>query len=114
MCIERIAVRYKRIVFKATLPIYRELLPYILYTTYSIRLDNWAKYSAIALIAQKNSHNFIPKAYVLWVLGLILYYKRLNVTDLITAVVRLLRRDMNGLVETALGELEPVEPWDKG
>ena len=36
------------------------------------------------------------------------------VTDLITAVVRLLRRDLNGLVEAALGELEPVEPWDEG
>ena len=68
--IERIAVRYKRKVFKATLPIYGELLLYILYTTYSIRLGNWAKYSTIALIAQKNSHNFIPKAYVLRVLGL--------------------------------------------
>jgi hypothetical protein len=40
MYVERIAVRYKRIVFKATLPIYGELLLYILYTTYSIRLDN--------------------------------------------------------------------------
>jgi len=29
--------------------------------------------------------------------------------DLITAVVRLLRRDINGLVETALGELGLVE-----
>ena len=33
-----------------------------------------------------------------------------SVTDLITAVVRLLRRDMNGLVKTALGELELVKP----
>jgi hypothetical protein len=74
--IEQIAVRYKCKVFKATLPIYRELLLYILYTTYFIRLGNWAKYSAIALIVQKNSYNFIPKVYVLWVLGLILYYKR--------------------------------------
>jgi hypothetical protein len=40
MCIERITARYKRMVFKATLPIYRELLLYILYTTYSIRLSN--------------------------------------------------------------------------
>jgi hypothetical protein len=39
-CIERIAARYKRKVFKATLPIYGELLLYILYTTYSIRLGN--------------------------------------------------------------------------
>jgi hypothetical protein len=38
--IERIAARYKRKVFKATLPIYGELLLYILYTTYSIRLGN--------------------------------------------------------------------------
>ena len=74
--IKRITARYKYKVFKATLPIYRELLLYILYTTYSIRLDNWAKYGVIALIAQKNSHNFIPKAYVLRVLGLIPYYKR--------------------------------------
>jgi hypothetical protein len=40
MYIEWIAARYKRIVFKATLPIYRELLLYVLYTTYSIRLGN--------------------------------------------------------------------------
>jgi hypothetical protein len=40
MCIEWIVARYKRIVFKATLPIYGELLLYILYTTYSIRLGN--------------------------------------------------------------------------
>ena len=32
-----------------------------------------------------------------------------NVTDLITAVVRLLQRDINGLVETALGELKLVK-----
>jgi len=38
--IERITARYKRKVFKATLPIYGELLLYILYTTYSIRLGN--------------------------------------------------------------------------
>ena len=38
--IERIIVRYKRKVFKATLPIYRELLLYILYITHSIRLGN--------------------------------------------------------------------------
>ena len=76
--VERIAARYKRKVFKATLPISRELLLYILYTTYSIRLGNWARYSTIALMAQKNSHNFIPKAYVLRVLGLMLCYKRLK------------------------------------
>ena len=63
--IERITVRYERKVFKATLPIYKELLLYILYTTHSIRLGNWARYSATALIAQKNSYNFIPEAYVL-------------------------------------------------
>jgi len=56
---------------------YRELLPYILYTTHSIRLSNWARYGATALIAQKNSHNFVPTAYVLRVLGLMPYYKRL-------------------------------------
>ena len=32
------------------------------------------------------------------------------ITDLITAVVQLLRRDINGLVETALGELALVKP----
>ena len=32
-----------------------------------------------------------------------------GVTDLITIVVRLLRRDINGLVKTALGELELVK-----
>ena len=31
------------------------------------------------------------------------------VTDLITAVVQLLRRDINGLVKIALGELELVK-----
>ena len=65
MYIKRIAVKYKYKVFKATLPIYKELLLYILYTTYFIRLGNWAKYSIIALIVQKNSYNFIPKAYIL-------------------------------------------------
>jgi hypothetical protein len=50
MCIEWITARYKCKVFKATLPIYRELLPYILYTTHSIKLGNWAGYSATALI----------------------------------------------------------------
>ena len=74
--IEQIIARYKCKVFKATLPIYRELLLYILCTTHSIKLGNWVKYSAIALIIQKNSHNFIPEAYILQVLGLILYYKR--------------------------------------
>ena len=76
--IKQIAVKYKYKIFKATLPIYRELLLYILYTTYSIRLGNWAGYSAIALIVQKNSHNFIPKVYILQVLGSILYHKRLK------------------------------------
>jgi hypothetical protein len=78
MYIKQITVRYKYKVFKAILPIYGELLLYILYTTHSIKLGNWARYSAIALIVQKNSHNFIPKAYILWVLGLMLYYKRLK------------------------------------
>ena len=36
-----------------------------------------------------------------------------GVTDLITAVVRLLQKDINGLVKTALGELELVKLWDK-
>ena len=76
MYIKQIIIRYKYKVFKATLSIYRELLLYILYTTHFIKLGNWAGYSTIALIVQKNSHNFIPKVYVLWVLGLILYYKR--------------------------------------
>jgi hypothetical protein len=74
--IEQIAARYKYKVFKATLPIYRELLLYILYTTHSIKLGNWAGYSATALIIQKNFYNFVSKVYVLQVLGLILYYKR--------------------------------------
>jgi len=65
MCVKRIAARYKYKVFKATLPICGELLLYILYATHSIRLGNWARYSATALIAQKNSYNFVPKAYVL-------------------------------------------------
>jgi hypothetical protein len=76
MYIEQIIVRYKCKVFKATLPIYKELLLYILYTTHSIKLSNWARYSTIAFIVQKNSYDFIPKAYILRVLGLILYYKR--------------------------------------
>ena len=65
MYIEQIAAKYKYKVFKATLPIYRELLLYVFYTTHSIRLDNWAGYSTTAFIAQKNSHNFIPEVYVL-------------------------------------------------
>jgi hypothetical protein len=36
-----------------------------------------------------------------------------NVTDLVSAVVQLLRRDMNELVETAREALEPIEPWDE-
>ena len=48
--IKQIIVRYKYKIFKATLPIYRELLLYILYTTHSIRLGNWARYNTIALI----------------------------------------------------------------
>ena len=40
MCIERITVKYKYKVFKTTLPICGELLLYILYTTYFIRLGN--------------------------------------------------------------------------
>ena len=77
-CIKQITARYKRKVFKATLPIYRELLLYVLYTTHSIKLGNWARYSIIALIVQKNSYNFILNAYILQVLGLIPYYKRLK------------------------------------
>ena len=46
--VKQIAVRYKHKVFKATLPIYGELLLYILYTTHSIRLDNWARYNITA------------------------------------------------------------------
>jgi hypothetical protein len=76
--IKQITARYKYKVFKATLPIYRELLLYILYTTYSIKLGNWARYSTTALIVQKNSHNLVPKAYILQVLGLMLYHKRLK------------------------------------
>jgi hypothetical protein len=76
MYIKQIAARYKYKVFEATLPIYKELLLYILYTTHFIKLDNWARYSATALITQKNFYDFIPKIYILWVLGLILYYKR--------------------------------------
>ena len=63
--IERITAKYKYKVFKATLPIYGELLLYIFYTTYFIKLGNWAKYSATALIVQKNFYNFILKAYIL-------------------------------------------------
>ena len=51
MCVKQIIIRYKRKVFKATLPIYKELLLYILYTTHSIRLGNWAGYNIIAFIA---------------------------------------------------------------
>ena len=40
MCIKQIIVRYKYKVFKATLPIYRELLLYVFYTIYFIRLGN--------------------------------------------------------------------------
>ena len=76
--IKQIAARYKCKVFKTTLSIYRELLLYILYTTHSIRLGNWAGYNTTAFIVQKNFYNFIPKAYILWVLGLMLYYKRLK------------------------------------
>ena len=50
MYIKRITAKYKYKVFKTTLPIYRELLLYILYTTYFIRLGNWAKYRATAFI----------------------------------------------------------------
>ena len=48
--IKQITARYKYKVFKAILPIYRELLLYILYTTYSIKLGNWARYNTIAFI----------------------------------------------------------------
>ena len=45
MYIEQIIVKYKYKIFKTILPIYRELLLYILYTTYSIKLGIWAKYN---------------------------------------------------------------------
>jgi hypothetical protein len=51
MYIEWIIARYECKVFKATLPIYKELLLYIFYTTHSIKLGNWAGYSATALVA---------------------------------------------------------------
>jgi hypothetical protein len=51
MYIKWITARYKYKVFKATLPIYKELLLYVLCATYSIKLGNWARYSATALIA---------------------------------------------------------------
>ena len=35
------------------------------------------------------------------------------VTDLISAIVRLLREDINGLVKTVWEALEPIKPWDK-
>jgi tellurite resistance-related uncharacterized protein len=78
MYIKQIAARYKCKVFKATLPIYKELLPYILYTTHSIKLGNWARYSITALVVQKNSYNFIPEVYILQVLGLMPCHKRLK------------------------------------
>jgi hypothetical protein len=78
ICVKQIAARYKCKVFKATLPIYRELLLYVLYTTHSIKLGNWARYSITALVVQKNSYNFIPEVYVLRVLGSMLCYKRLK------------------------------------
>ena len=78
MCVERIAARYECKVFEATLPICGELLLYILCATHSIRLGNWAGYSTIALVAQKNSHDFVPEAYVLRVLGLMPCHKRLE------------------------------------
>ena len=78
MCVEQIAVRYKRKVFEATLPICGELLPYVLYATNSIRLGNWAGYGVTALVAQKNSHDFVPEAYVLRVLGSMSCHKRLE------------------------------------
>ena len=40
MYIKWITVNYKYKVFKATLPIYRELLLYVLYTTHSIKLGD--------------------------------------------------------------------------
>ena len=50
MYIKQIMVKYKYKVFKATLFIYRELLLYILCITHSIKLGNWARYSATAFI----------------------------------------------------------------
>ena len=49
--IERIVVKYKCKVSKATLPVCGELLLYILYTTHFIKLGNWAGYNITALIA---------------------------------------------------------------
>ena len=40
--------------------------------------------------------------------------KTLSVTDLILAVVRLLKRDINRLVEKAWEMLKLVKLWDKG
>ena len=77
--IKQITARYKYKVFKTTLPIYRELLLYILYTTHSIKLGNWAGYSTTVLIVQKNSYNFIPKVYILRVLGLMPCHKRFKI-----------------------------------
>ena len=77
-CVERIAARYERKVFEATLPICGELLPYVLCATHSIRLGNWAGYGATALVAQKNSHDFVPEVYVLRVLGSMPCHKRLE------------------------------------
>jgi hypothetical protein len=37
-----------------------------------------------------------------------------GVTDLISAVVALLRRDTDGLARAVQEALEPVEPWDEG
>jgi hypothetical protein len=50
MYIKWIIIRYKCKVFKATLPIYKELLLYILYATHSIKLGNWARYGTTALM----------------------------------------------------------------
>jgi hypothetical protein len=76
--VKQIAARYEYKVFEAILPIYKELLLYILCATHFIKLGNWAGYNITALVAQKNSYNFVPEVYVLWVLGLMLCYKRLK------------------------------------
>ena len=78
MCVEWIAVRYKCKVFETTLPICGELLPYVLYATHFMKLDNWAGYGATVFMVQKSSHDLVLKAYILQVLGSMLCHKRLK------------------------------------
>ena len=81
--IEQIIAKYKYKVFKATLPIYRELLLYILYTTHSIKLDNQARYSTTALIVQKiysNSSLYIGRVALktLYLYLVVIYFIYIN------------------------------------